>query len=56
MKRTLPTCSFHSRTTERKMRSLGTPSEYIIRNILNYSKALEVIKTEKGGIVNIVMN
>jgi hypothetical protein len=33
-----------------------SPSEYVIRNILNYSLALNVFKTEEAGIVKMVMN
>jgi hypothetical protein len=33
-----------------------SPSESVIRNILNYSKTLTVIKTKETGILNLVMN
>lgn len=32
------------------------PEERIITNILNYSRALSVIKTEKAGTLNLLMN
>jgi hypothetical protein len=38
------------------MKNGVSPSEYVIRNILNYSKALAVLKTEEIGMVNRVMN
>ncbi len=56
MKRTLTFYSFHSRSGSRKMSRDLSPSECIIRNILNYSQALQVLKTEKFGIVNLIMN
>ena len=33
-----------------------SPSESVIRNLLNYSKALAVLKTENTGYLNLVMN
>jgi hypothetical protein len=33
-----------------------SPSESVIRNLLNYSKALAVLKTHDSGYVNLVMN
>jgi hypothetical protein len=33
-----------------------SPSESVIRNILNYSKALTVLKTTETGYINLVMN
>jgi hypothetical protein len=56
MKRTITFCSIHSHTPENKEKSQISPSEYIIRNLLNYSKALEILKTENTGNVNMVMN
>lgn len=32
------------------------PSESVIRNLINYSKALSVFKTRQSGIINLVMN
>jgi hypothetical protein len=32
------------------------PSESVIRNILNYSKALSVYNTQDTGTINLVMN
>jgi hypothetical protein len=32
------------------------PSEAVIRNILNYSKALNVLNTKSSGIVKLVLN
>jgi hypothetical protein len=33
-----------------------SPGEYVIRNLMNYSKALSVLNTKETGIVNVVMN
>ena len=33
-----------------------SPSEQVIRNILNYSAALAVLKTRETGFINLVMN
>ncbi len=33
-----------------------SPSEYVIRNILNYSRALSIIKTHEAGTLKMVMN
>jgi hypothetical protein len=33
-----------------------SPSESVIRNLLNYSKALKVLKTTENGYINLVMN
>jgi hypothetical protein len=41
----------------KKMERNGvSPSELVIRNILNYSKALSVLRTRETGFVNLVMN
>jgi hypothetical protein len=56
MKRTLTFYSFHSRSGSVKNSRDMLPSESVIRNILNYSRALQVLKTEKFGIVNLIMN
>jgi hypothetical protein len=41
----------------KKMERNGvSPSEQVIRNILNYSKALSVLKTRETGFINLVMN
>lgn len=41
---------------EKEKGKMVSPSESVIRNILNYSKALSVIKTKETGIFNLVMN
>jgi hypothetical protein len=41
---------------KRKERHDVSPSEFVIRNILNYSRALTVFQTEEAGIVKMVMN
>jgi len=41
---------------KRKERRDVSPSESVIRNILNYSMALNVFQTEETGIVRMVMN
>jgi hypothetical protein len=56
MKRTITFCSSNSLTPVKKERPGVSPSEFAIRNIMNYSRALEVLKTEKGGTVNLIMN
>lgn len=40
----------------RRKRKAVSPSESVIRNLLNYSKALAVISTPKTGFINLVMN
>lgn len=41
----------------RKMERCGvSPSEQVIRNLMNYSAALSVFKTRETGFVNLVMN
>jgi hypothetical protein len=56
MKRMLTFCSLPSNSSSKKVKTGIAPSEYVIRNILNYSKALAVLKTEEIGQVNRVMN
>ena len=64
MKRTgtfYPLTSFTSKVNDpsadkRSRRSTVSPSESVIRNLLNYSKALAVLKTTETGYVNLVMN
>ena len=56
MKRTLTFYSFHSRSGSKNRSRDMSPSEFVIRNILNYSQALKVLRTEKFGIVNLIMN
>jgi hypothetical protein len=41
---------------KRRRRTEINPSESVIRNILNYSKALSVYSTQDAGIINLVMN
>jgi hypothetical protein len=43
-------------TDRRRRRKEVSPSESVIRNLLNYSKALAVLKTNDTGIINLVMN
>jgi hypothetical protein len=40
----------------RRRRKVVSPSESVIRNLLNYSKALAVLKTNDTGYINMVMN
>jgi hypothetical protein len=64
MKRTATFCSltsFPSRVNDpsvdkRRRRKVVSPSESVIRNLLNYSKALAVLKTTETGFINMVMN
>jgi hypothetical protein len=47
----------HESSSERRRRRLDNgPGESVIRNILNYSKALSVFSTPETGIINLVMN
>jgi len=53
--------SFHSKVSDpsvekRRSRKVVSPSESVIRNLLNYSKALTVLKTTQTGYINMVMN
>ena len=41
---------------KRRRRKVVSPSESVIRNLLNYSKALTVLKTTETGYINLVMN
>lgn len=64
MKRTATIYSLNAMTskvndpsTEKRRRSKEvSPSESVIRNLLNYSKALRVLNTTETGFVNLVMN
>ncbi|MDP1623738.1 MAG: hypothetical protein Q8M08_15535 [Bacteroidales bacterium] len=40
----------------RRRRRVVSPSESVIRNLLNYSKALAVLETTETGYINLVMN
>ena len=40
----------------RKNRKEVSPSDSVIRNILNYSKALTILSTHDTGIIRLVMN
>ena len=39
-----------------RRRKVVSPSESVIRNLLNYSKALTVLKSTETGFINMVMN
>jgi hypothetical protein len=39
-----------------RMRKSVSPRESVIRNLLNYSKALAVLNTNETGFINMVMN
>ena len=41
---------------KRRSRKVVSPSESVIRNLLNYSKALTVLKSTETGFINMVMN
>jgi hypothetical protein len=56
MKRTVTFSASPSHLNKNTTNTGTSPSEYVIRNILNYSKALAVLKTERTGIINMVMN
>jgi hypothetical protein len=46
----------HRHKLTRKVMKGVSPSEAVIRNILNYSKALAVMKLHSTGIISMVMN
>jgi hypothetical protein len=53
--------SYQSRVSDpsaerRRNRKVVSPSESVIRNLLNYSKALTVLTTPETGYINLVMN
>ncbi|MEI7499776.1 MAG: hypothetical protein WCK84_04940 [Bacteroidota bacterium] len=53
--------SFQSKVNEpsvekRRRRKVVSPCESVIRNLLNYSKALTVLSTAETGYINLVMN
>jgi hypothetical protein len=53
--------SFQSKVNDpsadkRRRRKVVSPSESVIRNLLNYSKALAVLQTPETGFINMVMN
>jgi len=53
--------SFQSKVNDpsaekRRSRKVVSPSESVIRNLLNYSKALTVLTTSETGYINLVMN
>jgi len=63
MKRQATIYSLNSRSKEngfsyklRKSSKEVSPSDSVIRNILNYSKALTVLATHDAGIIRLVMN
>jgi lipid-binding SYLF domain-containing protein len=64
MKRTATIYSLtenHSKENEssvetRRRRKVVSPRESVIRNLLNYSKALAVVTTPETGFINLVMN
>jgi hypothetical protein len=56
MKRTITFSASPSHFNKNNTDTGISPSEHVIRNILNYSKALAVLKTERTGTINMVMN
>ncbi len=44
--------SAESRINQKKV----SPSDSVIRNILNYSQALAILKTQDSGTIRLVMN
>jgi hypothetical protein len=64
MKRTVtfyPLTRYHSKSNEpveekRRVRKVVSPSESVIRNLLNYSRALQIIRTQDAGMINLLMN
>ena len=43
-------------TISRKNAKEVSPSDSVIRNILNYSQALTILQTQDSGIIRMVMN
>ncbi len=64
MKRTATIYSLTSQSSKvvdpsanrRRNRKVVSPSESVIRNLLNYSKALKVLATTDTGYIHLVMN
>jgi hypothetical protein len=51
--------SLHEDETELNVRekdSVNLPSESVVRNILNYSRALMVFHTRNAGLVKLILN
>jgi hypothetical protein len=53
---TLPSKVNDPSAEKRRRRTIVSPSESVIRNLLSYSKALAVLKTTETGYINLVMN
>jgi len=51
-----PSKGNESSPENRRRRKVVSPSESVIRNLLNYSKALTVLSTAETGYINLVMN
>jgi hypothetical protein len=43
-------------SSKKKERHDVSPSEFVIRNILNYSRALAVVQTKETGNMRMIMN
>jgi hypothetical protein len=56
MKRTITFLSSSSPSRPNNTKNRISPGENVIRNILSYSKALAILKTEQAGTINWVMN
>jgi hypothetical protein len=63
MRKSVTLYSLSTYTPEKKrpspsdeMRKGVPPCEWVIQNILNYSKALSVMKSENTGFINMIMN
>ncbi|MCX6266401.1 MAG: hypothetical protein NTW16_03460 [Bacteroidetes bacterium] len=52
----IPLNGHDSSADRRNNRKVVSPGESVIRNLLNYSKALAVLKTTETGYINLVMN
>lgn len=52
----IPTGLKEPSADKKRRRKAVSPSESVIRNLLSYSKALAVLKTNDNGIINLVMN
>jgi hypothetical protein len=52
----IPSKANDSADDNRRRKRTVSPSESVIRNLLNYSKALAVLKTSETGYINLVMN
>ncbi len=56
LKKSFRAADFEKMTEKKNSENLVPPPKTIVNNILNYSKALSVIKTKQMGYVEFVLN